>query len=220
MNKKLQDVLAKIRSLVWQKPGFVFVTLGDSTAEGVGASHKEKTFAAIIYNVLKQENKKAKFFNLGRSRAKIRDVIDHQLPQIIDLKPDLTLISVGANDLRARTKISDFERDFEYLIEELKNKTNSKIIVSSIPDFSNLPSISFFLHFFVKKLIEKFNKVLRKKAEEKNIIFVDLHWGSRVFTKKYPELISEDGFHPSDMGYALWAAVIISQAKEHLLKKN
>lgn len=223
MKDKLKNILGSIKQSLIKRLGrekFTYVAIGDSTVEGIGATEKAKSFAWVVYDVLKKENKSAKFHNLGKSGAKVSDIIDNQLQEVLDLEPDLVLISVGANDVRARTQVANFERDIKYLVETLCGQTSAKIVISSIPDFSGLPSIPFFIRFYVNGVIKKFNNVLRRRANEVQATFVDLHSGSGVFAKNYPELISSDGFHPSDLGYAFWAAAIISQAGELLFKKS
>ncbi|OGD85126.1 hypothetical protein A2696_00125 [Candidatus Curtissbacteria bacterium RIFCSPHIGHO2_01_FULL_41_13] len=218
--KILLNLKQSLITRLHKKEKFTFVAMGDSTVEGIGASDKTKSFASVVYDVLKKENRNAKFHNLGKSGARIKDIIDNQLQEGLDLNPDLVLISVGVNDLRARTKIADFERDLKYLLETITSQAQARMIINSIPDFSNLPSVPFFVRFYVRSAVKKFNNVLKKQVQESDATFVDLHSGASIFTKNYPELISSDGFHPSDIGYAFWAAAIISQASELLFKKS
>ena len=214
------NILSRVKDLIGTRfkkaEKFTFVAIGDSTIEGIGATHSEKSFAHLIFEVLRQENKHAKYHNLGKSGAKVIDVLKAQLADALDLKPNLVLISVGANDLRHRTKLSDFERDIGYLVETFKNRTGAKVIINSIPDLSHLKVIPFFVRFYVRSQVKKFNSILQKQAELHNAIYVDLHRGSRLLAKKYPEMISADGLHPSDIGYAVLATAVMSQAKEYL----
>src|SRR3989344_9131047 len=120
MKDKLKNILGSIRQSLIKKLGrerFTYIAMGDSTVEGIGSTEKAKSFAWVIYDVLKKENRSTKFYNLGKSGARIKDIIDNQLQQALDLNPDFVLISVGANDLRARTKLADFERDLKYLVD-------------------------------------------------------------------------------------------------------
>ncbi len=224
MKYRLNSILLRIKQFIETKlalkKDFTFVAIGDSTVEGVGASKSEKSFVHLIFEVLRQKNKRVKFYNLGKRGATISDLVESQLNQVLDLSPNLVLISVGVNDLRKRTRIENFERDLGFLIETVVNKTDSKVIVNSIPDLSNLPALSFLIRLFARSQVKKFNKVISRQAEKHGAIFIDLHSGSNVFTKKYPELISSDGLHPSDIGYAVWAAAVISQAKEGLKEFN
>ena len=121
----------------------------------------------------------------------------------------MVTITIGANDLRSRTKLKHFEKDFYHLIKTLKDKTNAEIIISNIPDVSLAPSLPVFIRFLSRFVTRRLNKVINKHAQDFRCILVDLYNGSRLYAQKYTGLISEDGLHPSDKGYALWANAII-----------
>lgn len=207
LNSKL---IAKLRRLLFRPKKFVYVAMGDSTVEGIGASHASKSFPSLVFEKIKKDKKEAVFYNLGKGGAKVRDVIELQLGRAIELKPNLITISVGGNDLHHRTKLKHFEEDYSYLIKTLKEKTDAEIIISNIPDVSLLPTLSIFVKYLSKFMTRRLNKVINKHATQFKCILIDLYEGSRVNSKKYRNLISSDGFHPSDKGYALWANAIIA----------
>jgi acyl-CoA thioesterase I len=199
---------------------FVYVAIGDSTARGVGASHPSRSYTHILYQSLKQQHKKAYHHNLGVSGARIREVIVRQLDEAIAYKPDLVTISVGANDIRHRTRISSFQKDLRELIDRLQTETTARIVINNIPDFSTTKAVPVQYKAIIKILIERFNKVIELTAQETGIIYIDLHTQSRVYNRFYPEIVSEDDFHPSDFGYAIWANTIITTLLPLLLKSH
>jgi len=202
--------IEKLRKFFWRGDKFVYVAIGDSTVEGVGSSHPKKSFPALVFRKIKKDKKNASFYNLGKSGARIKDVVEHQLPKAISLKPDLITISVGSNDLRHRTNLKHFEKDYYYLLKTLRNKTSAKIIISNIPDLSLLPSLSIFVKYLAKFMARRLNQIIAKHSSQFKCVLVDLYEGSRIYSKKYKDLISGDGFHPSDKGYSLWAKEIIA----------
>ena len=202
--------LIKLRQLVWRPGKFVYVAIGDSTVEGVGASDPSRSCPALVFEKIKNEKERAYFYNLGKSGARIKDVVELQLAKAVELKPDLITISVGANDLRHRTKLRHFEKDFLELIKTLNEKTKAKIIISNIPDLSVVPSIPILVKHLLRFVTGRFNRIIKEYAEQFKCILVDLYTGSKIYGRKSTGLISEDGLHPSDEGYALWANEIIS----------
>ena len=201
--------LIKLRQLVWRPGKFVYVAIGDSTVEGVGASDPSRSCPALVFEKIKNERKRAYFYNLGKSGARIKDVVELQLAKAVELKPDLITISVGANDLRHRTKLRHFEKDFLELIKTLSEKTKAKIIISNIPDLSVVPSIPILVKHLLRFATGRFNRIIKEYAEQFRCILVDLYTGSKIHSRKSTGLISEDGLHPSDSGYAIWANAII-----------
>lgn len=201
--------LIKLRQLVWRPKKFVYVAIGDSTVEGIGASDPSRSCPALVFEKIKHEKKRAYFYNLGKSGARIKDVVELQLAKAVELKPDLITISVGANDLRHRTKLRHFEKDFFELIKTLKEKTKAEIIISNIPDVSVAPSISMLVKLLSRFVTGRLNRVINKHTKQFKCILIDLYTGSKIYGRKSTGLISADGLHPSDEGYALWANAII-----------
>ncbi len=195
---------------------FIYVALGDSTVEGVGASRPDRSFAYIISAFLKQSKGNVIFHNLGKSGATISDVITHQLGKAVALNPHLVTISVGANDIRHKTKTNDFINNLNLLLQTLSEKTDAEIVINNIPDLSLAPAVPAYLKHISKLLVKKFNAIIEEEVKKYHVILVDLYFQSKIYTKAYPEAISEDKFHPSDFGYALWANTIIAHM-QHIL---
>lgn len=203
--------LLKLRRLVWHSKKFVYVAIGDSTVEGVGASDSSRSYPALVFEKIKQGKKGAYFYNLGKGGATIKDVVELQLTKAVELKPDLITISVGANDLRNRTKLRHFEKDFLELIKTLKEKTKAEIIISNIPDVSVAPSLSMLVKFLSRFVTGRLNRIINEHAKQFRCILIDIYTGSKIYGRKHTGLISADGLHPSDKGYALWANAIIDR---------
>jgi lysophospholipase L1-like esterase len=218
----IQNILKKFN--IFQKTindnsPFVYVALGDSTVEGIGASHISKTYPAVIHSALKNSYKNVVFHNLGKSGAKISDTLANQLEPTISSNPQLITISIGAHDIFKRKSLKSFSIDLDILLKELTDKTDATIVINTIPDFSVVPSIPPVLRTYCEIQGKRFNVVIEKLAEKYNLILADLYTHTRVLGKQYPELFSDDGLHPSDIGYAIWAHAILVKI-ENILKKK
>lgn len=210
----------KLKLAPAKKRPFVYVALGDSTTEGVGASSPEKSFPALVHAAICQEFKKAKYYNLGKRGARVGDVLCDQTEEAINLRPNLITISVGANDIRGRVRLKKFRDDLANLIAKLKTETNAEIVVNNIPDFTSLPSVHLVIRLWAKIALSRFNSIICEQAKKYRVTFVDLYSQSKLFSKNYPELVSADGFHPSDSGYALWANSLISNIRHLIISQK
>lgn len=212
---KLPKFITKLRIpfLAREPKPFVYVALGDSTVEGIGASDFSRTYPFLVYRALKQYRRNVQFFNLGKAGAQTNDLITEQLQQTIDLKPDIVTISIGANDIFKRKGTKHFAHNLSIIIERIKNETEATIVISSIPDFAATRAIPKVLKQYCSIQGKRFNKIIAKFAEDKRVVFVDFHLHTSLMGNRYPEIISSDGLHPSDIGYALWAQAIISSLK-------
>lgn len=195
---------------------FVYVALGDSSVEGIGASTPERSYTGIIHEHLKLIRNKISYHNLGKAYATIGDVNKHQLQKAINLQPQLVTISIGANDIIQRTPLKEFENGLQFLLDNLKRCTTAEIVINTLPDLSHAPAVPARLRAMSLLLVKRMNQVIKKLASKYQVILVDLYEQSRLYTQKYPEVVSTDGFHPSDFGYAIWANTIISEIR-HIL---
>lgn len=202
------------------KKPFVYVSLGDSSVEGLGASSQERTYPGVIFHAIKETYPTAVWHNLGKHESKTSDVINTQLEKAISLQPDLVTISVGANDIRFRTRRVRFERELSLLLKRLKSETRAEIVMNNIPDLSLTPRIPKKLKAYTKLQVWRFNKVIEKLAKNAEVILVDIFHQSRIYAIHYPEMIAPDGFHPTDFGYAIWANTILAHIQHIILKQN
>lgn len=209
---------------------FNYSALGDSTVEGLGATSSDKTYPALVFAALKQLHPGASYNNFGRIGAIAQDIIDSQLNNAIENKPKLITISVGANDVMRGTTSKDFRNQLNWILKRLTEETDATIVINNIPDFSTTSFVPLPLRYYCQIRSKMINKIIRQKADEwfllseqsgdkKTVVFIDLNSQSKVF-KDYPGLISGDGLHPSDLGYALWATTIISQIYQILFPKK
>ncbi len=217
--KKIIQTFFSSGKQVSQKSPFVYIALGDSTVEGIGASHISKTYPAIIHRALLKSYKRVVFHNFGKGGAKITDVLEAQLTQTIDANPHLITISIGANDIFKRKSVKHFEIHLDQLLYTLTEKTDATIVINTIPDFSVVPSIPPGLRTYCIIQGKRFNTVIEKLAKKYSVVLADLYTHTKILGKQYSEIFSADGLHPSDIGYAIWAHTILVKI-EDILKKQ
>lgn len=197
-------------SSFWQKEAdreipegaFVYIALGDSTAQGIGASHPLKGYVGKVAAYIESETgRPVHVINLSVSGAKITDLIENQLPKLGKLpKAELLTISIGANN------ITNYD--------DTKFKQEFTSMVNAAPDGSIIANITSFkggrrddLKDRAKQASLEADAIL---ATREDIIPVDLHTatnnqGLRDF--------AADIFHPSDRGYMNWADAFIKVIK-------
>lgn len=173
-----------------------YVALGDSAAQGIGASKPENGYVGLLI----QELGVSKTFNLSKSGAKVKDVTDLQLPRLADLNTDektIITLDIGGNDMSTfDSKI--FQRDIDQLFSQLPRQT----IVADVPYFGGGRLRKY------QKNVDIANKILRASAEKYNLVVAPL----LEITKTRDSLLvySADFFHPSDTGYRNWRDAFLS----------
>jgi lysophospholipase L1-like esterase len=182
----------------------IYLALGDSTGVGVGA--RQGGYVVRIFNRILAERTGSKLTNLCVSGATTSDVLEAQLDRGIASHPNLVTLGIGINDIGHGVGIEQFARNYEKIISTLKNQTQARIVITNIPDISSAPRIPEFARAEYQQAIIAFNQRLETIAARYQVTVFDVHSTTREHLPAHPEFFSNDGFHPSDAGYELWAA--------------
>ena len=187
----------------------MYVALGDSTVHGEGATNRATNYVSRLGQRLRLVYSAARLLNLGVNGATAADVALSQLPRLVALRPDLVTLSVGPNDITRKRTAQQYERDIETILQTLSDRTRAVVVVNLIPDLTVTPRFKGHdKEAAVGQMVLRFNEVLRRQAGAHGVEVVDLYEPSQREVPRHPELISVDGYHPSDYGYARWAALM------------
>ena len=167
--------------------GPLWVVLGDSAAQGVGASAHDLGYVGLVLARLRETGTPWRIVNLSRSGARTREVADVQWPLARELGADLLTAVIGGNDA-LRTPAPTWERDVRDLCKALP----AGAVVSTTA------------RGVFERKTRRVNAVLRACAAEHGLRVADLwaHTGP-----PYRGLYA-DGFHPNDKGYLQWADAV------------
>lgn len=187
----------------------IYVALGDSTVYGVGAGSPESNYVSRLHERLRSVYPHARVVNLGVSGATAADVLEVQLSRAVSFRPDLVTLSIGPNDITRERDVRRYERDIEAILETLRSETGAVVVVNLIPDLTVTPRFRGKPRVAVLgRQVLAFNEVLGRQARARGAEVVDLYGPSQDEVPRRPELISADGYHPSDQGYARWAELM------------
>jgi lysophospholipase L1-like esterase len=172
--------------------GPLWVVLGDSTAQGIGAPAWDQGYVGQLRRALDDGAAAPwRVVNLSRSGARAADVLDRQLPLLQGLAgdpgPALVTCAIGANDLVNRTPPERLEAQLRAIIARLP----SGAVIATLPQGLSVPRT------------EAANRVIREAAGRAGLRVADV-WARTgpPWHGKY----AADGFHPGVLGYADWAA--------------
>jgi acyl-CoA thioesterase I len=182
----------------WSQPrgepgGLLYVALGDSAAQGIGASSPDRGYVGLLAERLRQETgAQVQVVNLSASGARIDDVVRDQLPLLRELSPDIVTVAVGGNDVRDLDP-DDFARRVAAL-------------TSSLPDGTLMADVPYFMHGRWQRDAEAAAQVVRDQAAAAGLVAVPLHEAQRA--RGWSAMITDfsaDWFHPNDRGHRVWA---------------
>jgi lysophospholipase L1-like esterase len=189
--------------------GLLYVALGDSTVSGAGASRPEHNFVSRLLARLGREYGQARAKNLGTPSATAVEVAIRQVPEAVWLAPQLVTVTVGPNDVLDEVPLETFERNVQFILERLRQETRALIVLNLIPDFVLTPKFRVAPNAAeLAGRIRRFNEVLARQGAGQGALVVDLYAPSQAALRAHPHLVSADGYHPSDVGYELWAELM------------
>jgi lysophospholipase L1-like esterase len=139
------------------------------------------------------------------SGATTADLLRDQLERGVALNPDLVTVGIGINDIGHGLTLEQFSKNFEEILSTLTEKTHARIVVTNLPDVSSAPRIPSVMRSTYQQQIDQFCKRLEEIANRHGVTLFDIYSITKEELPSHPEYFSNDGFHPSDEGYELWA---------------
>src|SRR5215211_6382494 len=181
----------------------VYVALGDSTGAGVGA--REGGYPARLFKQIEERRPGSTLSNLSESGATTADLLRAQLERGVAMNPDLVTVGIGINDIGHGLTLEQFSKNYEEILSTLKEKTHAQIVVTNLPDVSSAPRIPNVMRSAYQQQIVQFCQRLEEIANRHGVTLFDIYSITKDELPSHPEYFSNDGFHPSDEGYELWA---------------
>jgi lysophospholipase L1-like esterase len=110
-----------------------------------------------------------------------------------------------------------FEGLYDALLHRITSLNPGTVVVMGIGDFGTVPRIPQPLRALTGWRGRRFDDVIRRVADRRGAAYVDLYANTGPAFGHDPELFySDDGFHPSDEGYRIWADVILDVLRAEL----
>lgn len=168
--------------------GPLWVAVGDSTAQGIGASAPDRGYVGQLRDRLRHEEERPwRVVNLSVTGARIADVVHEQVPRIDDAgAPELVTCAAGANDV--------IRFGFRRVADALQ------ALICVLPAGAVLATIP---QGLLPRRTRELNDIIRAEAPVAGLRIADAwaHTGP-PWQGKY----AADDFHPNDTGYGEWCA--------------
>ncbi|MBM6405770.1 SGNH/GDSL hydrolase family protein [Phycicoccus sp. CSK15P-2] len=168
-------------------PGRRWVVLGDSMSQSLGASAWDTGWVGRLARDLHDAGHPLTVVNLSATGARVRDVLDRQLPLALDLPatgsaPDLVTVLIGSNDLFAGGAA---RRGLPDAFGELVAALPRRAVMATLPQ--------------PRTAARRANVHLVRAGEQGHLEVVDM---ARDGPRSWHGRLAADRFHPNDRGYA------------------
>ena len=174
--------------------GPLWVALGDSTGQGIGAAAHDRGYVgALLAELVERTGEPWRVVNLSRSGARAADVLAGQVPaleELAPLGPALVTLAVGANDLLRRTPEAALEATLGAVLDRLP----AGAVVATLPQGLG------------RHRPLEVNRFLRQRAVAGRLRVADV-WARTA--PPWSGKFAADGFHPNETGYLDWVAAFL-----------
>ena len=187
--------------------------MGDSLAAGVGASDQAHQLAPQLKLALQSRYPHVQVSTLGVSGAKALDVVAAQLPLVSNAHPDVVILIVGGNDIIQETSTESFSQDMHTLISQLGTSTHPLVMVN-IGKLGATLVIPSGLEHLANYRTKQFNAVITNEVSKNPYTTVaDFYSLSSEQLASHQPVLSDDAFHPNDLGYQRLAELIAASVR-------
>jgi len=190
-----------------------YLPLGDSYTICTGAEEASSWPVLLTRHLNDRQVKVLMLDNPARNGFSTQDLIDHELPLVIKSKPGFVTMLIGVNDWVREVPEASFKRNLKFILDEIQKviEKPKNIILITIPDFGVTPQGKKYARGRdISSGIRRFNDIIRSESRLRGLPLVDIFGASRQMEKD-PELIAEDGLHPSAKEYAIWEKLILAE---------
>ena len=177
------------------------LTLGDSSAAGIGVEKTEDNLGGHLSRMLNEKSGcPVSWRTAGFNSATCGQIRDHVVPNLVREDWTHIALSVGTNDVKNFHTLSHFKRDFGGLIYALTARfPHSRIYWSPVLDMRKVPALPYPMNALLELRARAFNRLGKKLCAERGAIAVPR------LPEVAPEGFSRDGFHAGPAGYEYWA---------------
>jgi lysophospholipase L1-like esterase len=180
------------------------IAVGESTVAGIGASTHDTALTGQVARALSEHsNRTVNWLVVARSGINARKSLVELVPKLAGRRADVVLIALGVNDSIEFHSARRWASDIERLIDGIRAEVgDALVLLAGVPPLDYFPALpqplSFVLGARSSLLGETSVGIAQKMKGVVHVPFQIEERGSRA-------LFCADGFHPSELGYSLWA---------------
>ncbi len=188
------------------RPTYSYLALGDSYTIGESIPAKSSFPKQLEKSLEESLGVKVQTQILARTGWRTDNLLDAIEAADLNTYYDFVTLLIGVNNQYQDIPFVRYEEEFPKLLSyalRLANGNSSRVIVVSIPDWGFTPFGQNQDRQKISSEIDEYNAFAKKIAEDSQVHFVNITDISREGIER-PELVANDGLHPSKEAYKLF----------------
>jgi lysophospholipase L1-like esterase len=184
-------------------PSYRVVVIGDSSVTAPGVAGPHEIWVSIVCSRIAADRfVTLESFAVSGSRAE--DLLRDQMGPAIETRPNLILVSVGANDCIHGVPLRHFETRLDELVRTL-TQTGALVVLSGVADIGTIPRLKPPLRNLMTRRSLRFHRAHERVAERHGAHVVPHRQDDATIWYTDRDLWSADLFHVSATGHQRWA---------------
>lgn len=195
--------------------------LGDSTVAGVGVERAEESLPyQLAQRLADRESRPIHVVSYGWAGARVADLPRDQLPRALEPlrrsesvpflpRAEFIAVVIGSNDATHNTAPRRYRADLRATLQGIRAAApDARVVLAGIPRFRGALRAVEPLITLADLYARLLRPISRAEASRADAAYADLAAEVPPRIGRDTAFLSTDGFHPSVIGYALWADVI------------
>ncbi|HJW50029.1 MAG TPA: SGNH/GDSL hydrolase family protein [Candidatus Limnocylindria bacterium] len=184
-----------------------WLALGDSFTIGTGTT-PDRSFPAVLTRLWAARGRDVVLRNPAVNGYRTDDLIAEELPLVVEFRPTLVTVLIGANDIVAGSSDDRYREQIRLIHARVRSDAPAAAVYAlPQPDWSlSRAGASFGEPAAIAARIERFNAIAREEAARAGATHIDLFQLMRDQMRN--GMLAPDGLHPSAEAYAEWAEAL------------
>ena len=184
--------------------------LGDSAAAGVGVKHQDDALLGQVVKALQDQYQIA--WRLHAKTGHSSAQVIRALSDLPNQHFDVVLTSVGVNDVTKLMSADAWIKQQHILYANIAKKFSPELVIASgVPPMNLFPALPNPLAWLFGQYAKKMNQQLKKMVDQTpNLDWIE--YDIQTYQTLNLEM-AEDGFHPSQEVYKLWAEQVAEKIR-------
>lgn len=216
------DPLARIARVISDQRDFeargrelsLYVAIGDSFTAGTGCE-AGAAWPSQLARALRRRHPSLELRNLAFDGATSTDVLERQLPEALELEPDLVTVVCGGNDILRSTRpdVDGYEDRLGSILERLHDGNRSvRIATATAPEGWDFLALGPRTRARVEAGLAALNQATRRLARRFAVPCLEVAGHPELAN---PANYASDGLHPSANGHRRTARAFAELIREH-----
>ena len=180
------------------------IAVGESTVAGIGASTHEAALTGQLAQAINRRSKRSvSWLVMARSGINARKSLIELVPKLAGRRADVVLIALGVNDSIEFHTARRWASEVERLIDGIRDEVgDALVLLAGVPPLDYFPALPQLLGLVLGARSTSLDQASIGMARKMRRV---VHVPFQIEKGRSRELFCADGFHPSELGYSLWA---------------